>query len=272
MLKRRRGRERRASALELESELLQRLPEYPPAAGRPRRIGQHRRGAPERCGLSAYDCVTPQGATCRPAASCPGWLVDLAGLSPPPPGGVACLVDVTAPLLGPAGVAARLAPQTGATAEEVAWWERGLGRRAELLGGRSRWPGACAAGGTGYELAAAWGAIQLPGARTVAEVAGLPAALVRADLVVTGESRFDDQPTRGKVVGHVLDAARDAGAPVRLVAGRLAAALPSPVVEAVDLTMLADGRSAAMTGCDHWLVVAGRRLARRLRPCGRAPG
>ncbi|PZF94234.1 glycerate kinase [Micromonospora deserti] len=192
--------------------------------------------------------------------------VDLAGLPTPPPGGVACLVDVTAPLLGPHGAAHQFAPQKGATAGDVARLEEGLRRLAAVLGGAPDQPGAGAAGGTGYGLAAAWGATLVAGAREIAQVAGLPAALAGADLVITGEGRFDGQSGQGKIVGYVLEAARGAGSPVHLVAGQIAVPPPPPVAEAVDLTELAGGRSAAMADPGRWLVVAGRRLARRVRP------
>ncbi|MFG3707015.1 glycerate kinase [Micromonospora sp. NPDC047670] len=198
--------------------------------------------------------------------------VDLAGLPPPPPGGVACLVDVTAPLLGPDGAARQFAPQKGASAGDVDRLEEGLHRLAGLLGGRPDQPGAGAAGGTGYGLAAAWGAALVAGAATIAEVAGLPAALADADLVLTGEGRFDGQSTRGKIVGHVLAAARDAGVPVHLVAGQVAAPPPPPVVATEELTTLAGGRPAAMAEPRRWLAAAGSRLARRFRPTGGGPG
>ena len=53
--------------------------------------------------------LPPGGGALRGLAS-----VDLAGLRPPPDGGVSCLSDVRAPLLGPAGAAAVFGPQKGA--------------------------------------------------------------------------------------------------------------------------------------------------------------
>ena len=83
--------------------------------------------------------------------------VDLTGLRPPPPGGVSCLSDVRAPLLGPAGAAAVFGPQKGASPAQVALLDEGLARLAGLLGGDPDAPGAGAAGGTGYGLAAGVG-------------------------------------------------------------------------------------------------------------------
>src|SRR5919202_1226397 len=90
--------------------------------------------------------------------------VDLTGLTPPPPGGVQCLVDVTAPLLGPLGAAGQFGPQKGASPAQVAELDAALARLADLLGGDREAPGAGAAGGTAYGFAAAWGAQFVSGA------------------------------------------------------------------------------------------------------------
>ena len=103
--------------------------------------------------------LAPGGGALRGLAS-----ADLTGLRPPPPGGVACLTDVRAPLLGPRGAAAVFGPQKGADAAQVAILEAGLARLALVLGGDPDAPGAGAAGGTGYGFAAAWGADITPGA------------------------------------------------------------------------------------------------------------
>src|SRR3954463_15888301 len=98
--------------------------------------------------------------------------VDLSGLPPPPPDGVSCLVDVTAPLLGPLGAAGQIGPQKGATPEQVAELDAALAHRADLLGGDREAVGAGAAGGTAYGFAVAWGAQFVSGATAVADAAG----------------------------------------------------------------------------------------------------
>ena len=103
--------------------------------------------------------------------------VDLAGLRRPPPGGVSCLSDVRAPLLGPSGAAAVFGPQKGASPAEVEQLDAGLARLARILGGEPAAAGAGAAGGTGYGLAAAWGAVIVPGATRLCQLAGLETAL-----------------------------------------------------------------------------------------------
>ena len=186
--------------------------------------------------------------------------IDLAGLRPAPPGGVTCLTDVRAPLLGPAGAAAVFGPQKGASLTDVALLDAGLARLAELLGGDPAQPGSGAAGGTGYGLAAAWGARLLPGAAELARIAGLPAALTGASLVITGEGQYDLTSVTGKVTGAVLAAARGARVPAAVVAGLLSAQPPAEV-GAVELASLAGGRAQAMSAAAHWLTEAGRQLA-----------
>jgi glycerate 2-kinase len=186
---------------------------------------------------------------------------DLAALRPPPPGGVACLTDVTAPLLGPLGAAAVFGPQKGAGPRQVARLDAGLARLAELLGGEPGARGAGAAGGTGYGLAAGWGAALTPGAAELARLAGLDRALAAADLAVTGEGRFDPSSLTGKVTGAVIAAAAAAGVPAALVAGQLGGAPPAAAA-VVTLAGLAGGPGPALADPGHWLGEAGRALAR----------
>jgi glycerate kinase len=189
--------------------------------------------------------------------------VELAGLRPPPPGGVRCLVDVDAPLLGPAGAAAVFGPQKGAGPADVDLLAAGLRRLAEVLGGEPTAPGAGAAGGTAYGLAAAWGAELVPGVQTITEAAGLPAALAGAGWVVTGEGRFDRTSLAGKVVGGVLALARTVGVPVLLAAGQVDAPRPEGAIAEVALARLAGGAQAAMAEPLRWLRAAGAELASR---------
>jgi glycerate 2-kinase len=184
--------------------------------------------------------------------------VDLRGLRPPPPQGSACLTDVRAPLLGPTGAAAVFGPQKGAGPAEIELLEAGLARLARLLGGEQDRPGAGAAGGAGYGLSAAWDAVLLRGAAEIAAIAGLPAALGHADLVITGEGQYDPTSLSGKVAGTVLALAGEAGVPAAVVAGVLAV---RPAVPAVELAALAGGPDQAMAAAGRWLTEAGRKLA-----------
>jgi glycerate 2-kinase len=185
---------------------------------------------------------------------------DLTGLRPPPPGGVTCLADVRAPLLGAGGAAAVFGPQKGADPAQIAILEAGLARLALALGGDPGAHGAGAAGGTGYGFAAAWGASITPGAPELCRLAGLDEQLRRADMVLTGEGRYDATSADGKITGAVLAAAGRAGVRAALVAGGIAEDPPRGVA-AVALDRLAGGTAAAMSGPGRWLRAAGAMLA-----------
>ena len=189
---------------------------------------------------------------------------DLSRLRPPPAGGMTCLTDVTAPLLGPRGAAAVFGPQKGADGTQIARLETGLARLAGLLGGDPAAPGAGAAGGTGYGLAAAWGAVLAPGAAELSRLAGLDRALAEADLVITGEGRFDATSLAGKTCGTVITAAAAAGVPAALVAGQMSEqphGIPA-LAAVVTLAALAGGTDEALAAPRHWLRRAAQRLAR----------
>ena len=206
------------------------------------------------------------GAERRPLALGGGALaglaaVDLTAQRPPPVGGVQCLTDVTAPLLGPRGAAAVYGPQKGADRDQVARLEAGLARLAAMLGGDPDAPGAGAAGGTGYGLATAWDAELILGAPELCRLAGLYQQLATADLVITGEGRFDQTSLTGKICGTVIGAAAAAGVPVALVAGQVSGA-PPEVARVITLAGLAGSTAPALASPGRWLREAGRLLAR----------
>ncbi|MFG2054309.1 glycerate kinase [Micromonospora sp. NPDC048930] len=190
--------------------------------------------------------------------------IDTADLLPAPPGGVQLLVDVTAPLTGPAGAAAVFGPQKGADPADVAVLDAALRRLAEVAGGDPEEPGAGAAGGTAYGLAALWGARITPGASTIAGLVGLVEAVAGADVVLTGEGRFDQTSLTGKVVGSLLESAASTGVRVAVVAGQVAGPVPGSVSAAVSLVDVAGSVDAAMEEPTRWLTEAGGLLADQL--------
>lgn len=163
------------------------------------------------------------------------------------------LTDVTAPLLGPTGAAAVFGPQKGATQAQVAQLDGALSHFAELLGGEPAAPGSGAAGGAGYGFAAVWGATIVSGADQLAELSGLRAAIDRADVVLTGEGRFDEQSLTGKVVGSIL-----ALGATGVIAGQISA---DTGVWSASLTDLAGSVEAAMADTAQWLRAAGAKAA-----------
>jgi glycerate 2-kinase len=197
--------------------------------------------------------------------------VELGQLRPRPPCGVSLLTDVTTPLYGPTGAAATFGPQKGAIPHDVARLDRGLRRLAEVVGGKPDEPGAGAAGGIGYGLAAMWGATIEPGAGAIAALVGLRRHIDEADVVITGEGRFDVTSLAGKVVGNVI---AEAGGRTKLcvVAGAVTIARPAGVDTTASLSELAGSVTEAIKHPETWLTEAGARLADQVAsPTGEAP-
>jgi glycerate kinase len=134
--------------------------------------------------------------------------------------------DVNNPLCGPHGASAIFGPQKGASQVQVEQLDRALGHFADhcatALGKDVRdEPGCGAAGGLGFAAKAFLGAQFKAGVEVVAELVGLAEAVAGADLVITGEGRFDAQTLRGKTPFGVARVARELGVPVIVIAGTL---------------------------------------------------
>jgi glycerate 2-kinase len=143
---------------------------------------------------------------------------------------IAC--DVTNPLLGERGAAATYGPQKGATLHDVRLLNKRLEQFADALeaatGRRERdTPGAGAAGGTGFALLAIQERLRslelVPGVGLVMDETDLAGKLGRADLVVTGEGRIDEQTAFGKTALGVAMRALEAGLPCIAVGGGVTA-------------------------------------------------
>jgi glycerate 2-kinase len=137
---------------------------------------------------------------------------------------VIATVDVRNPLLGVRGATRTFGPQKGGTPEQLEILERALARLADVvsrdLGCDFReTPGAGAAGGLGFGLMSFCGAEIKPGFDVVAEFVGLRAAIEKADVVITGEGRLDEQTLEGKVPSGVARLARQAGKRVFAIVG-----------------------------------------------------
>lgn len=151
--------------------------------------------------------------------------------------------DVTAPLLGPDGASRLFGPQKGADAHAVAELESALAHLAEVVDpGLAHLPGAGAAGGFGYGLAALAGGKIVSGYELVARTLRLSERLAAAELVLTGEGRFDRQTALGKGPGSLAREARALGKYTVMFAGIVAPdaqANGSPFDEVVEVSALA---------------------------------
>ena len=118
------------------------------------------------------------------------------------------------------------APQKGADASMVERLDNGLRHLAKVTAqclGRdfSQLPGAGAAGGLGFGMAAYCGGKLRMGIDVVLDTAGFDGLLQTADLVFTGEGKIDSQSIRGKVVSGVAERGKKAGVPVIAVVGQI---------------------------------------------------
>ena len=166
--------------------------------------------------------------------SLPSFPVELAALAriqPPygPASSVPMIVacDVSNPLLGPYGATRVYGPQKGLRGEDEArQLEAALTRLADVaaqtLGRDYRdLPGAGAAGGLGFGLMTFCHAELRPGFELVSDALGLPSAVARADLVLTGEGSLDYQTLHGKTPAGVASLARRSGKRIVAFGGRV---------------------------------------------------
>ncbi len=137
------------------------------------------------------------------------------------------LCDVTNPLLGENGAAFIYGPQKGATPQQVQHLDDGLRQlarvsRAVLGQDYSELPGAGAAGGLGFALAAFCGGQMISGIEAVLETAGFAEKLQGASLVLTGEGALDAQTLSGKTIAGVCRVAGQNNVPVIAFGGKVA--------------------------------------------------
>lgn len=136
--------------------------------------------------------------------------------------------DVDNPLYGPRGAAYVFAPQKGATPAQVITLDRRLrdfARTTESLGlspALAQRPGAGAAGGLGYGLAAYLDASLVSGIEALLTLADFDSYAQQATLIITGEGQSDRQTLMGKVASGVLHHAMPLGVPVHLLSGSVA--------------------------------------------------
>lgn len=137
--------------------------------------------------------------------------------------------DVVNPLYGPTGAATVFGPQKGADAATVERLDRGLRNLASVMyaaTGRdiADIPGAGAAGGLAGGLLSVLHAEMTSGFQVLCEATGLENAISRADFVVTGEGKTDDQTVCGKLVCRLGELAQRHRIPAVCLSGTV---LPS---------------------------------------------
>ncbi len=208
-------------------------------------------------GLRTYDA---QGAELEEGglALCNVGRIDASQLDPRLAGvRLEVAADVDNPLCGSNGASAIFGPQKGANPEQVQLLDHALGHFADhcaqWLGRDVRdFPGCGAAGGMGFAAKAFFDAQFRPGIEVVAELAGLEAAVQGADLVITGEGRFDAQTLRGKTPFGVARIAKRHGVPVVVLAGTLGEGYEALYEHGIDAAFaIANGPMTLQQACGN---------------------
>jgi glycerate kinase len=198
-------------------------------------------GALEALGVGYSDASGAKLAALVPA-DWPG-LRQIVGrvAGPVPPVVIAC--DVDNPLLGPRGAVAIYGPQKGLRPGDAASLETESRRISALLcshfgkpASLADLPGAGAAGGITFGLMVAAGAMLAPGFELVAAWLDLDRRIEAADVIITGEGRFDDSSLSGKGPGAVVRRALALGKTVHVFAGSVSLSREIPGVSAHSIT------------------------------------
>lgn len=148
------------------------------------------------------------------------------------------LADSEFPVTGPRGAAHVFGPQKGASPDEVEQVDAALAHLCEVTGVDPEQPGYGAAGGIAVGIT--WlselmhGNTEhvhvVSGARTVAAAQELEEKIAQANLVVTGEGKYDGQSAAGKVVSVVAELADGKDAAVAILSGSFDAEVPDGVL------------------------------------------
>jgi len=186
--------------------------------------------------------------------------IDLTGLIAGPLEGITIFSDVTNPLTGKNGSARIFGPQKGATAEQVELLDEALFNLVRVSGFPET-SGSGAAGGTTYGFQLAYDADVKSGSAEIAKLIGLPEAIASADLVITGEGRYDSQSLQGKVVSAVAILAGQT--PVAYIVGDQRIDFPIGT-NGISLTELAGSSAAAIADVQDWATKAGALLTQSI--------
>ena len=157
--------------------------------------------------------------------------------------------DVTSPLLGPLGATAVYGPQKGCRKQDIPVFENALENWVRVIGVPD-FPGAGAAGGTGYALKAALGAELAAGWQVFASMLHLEEEIASADLVITGEGRFDKSSLTGKLPAGIATLCRRYGKPLWVVTGTCR--VPADQLAVIGISRVIELSSSAAPGEDTY--------------------
>lgn len=134
--------------------------------------------------------------------------------------------DVANPLLGENGAVFVFGEQKGLILDELAAYDAAMAEFAERISqvtetDASKSQGTGAAGGIGFAALSFFNCSFQSGLSLLAERGHFKRLLKDADLVITGEGKFDTQSLQGKVPIGISRLCKEAGIPVLLFAGKI---------------------------------------------------
>lgn len=165
--------------------------------------------------------------------------------------------DVDNPLCGPDGASFTFARQKGADSGQIQRLDDALAHYADqcanlLASDMRNVPGVGAAGGVGFAAKAFFEATFRPGVEVVAELTNLAKQIQGADLVITGEGRFDAQTLRGKTPLGVARVAVQYHVPVIVLAGTLGEGYAQLYTQGIDAAFaLTSGPMTLQEACNQ---------------------
>lgn len=134
------------------------------------------------------------------------------------------MCDIDNPMYGPNGAAYVFAPQKGADPKAVDFLDEGLRHLAGILErdlhlNISQIPGTGAAGAMGAGMVAFFHSQLRMGIETILDTVHFSQILSDADMIFTGEGKFDRQSLHGKAVIGIAKRAKEKNIPVIVLAG-----------------------------------------------------
>lgn len=134
------------------------------------------------------------------------------------------MCDIDNPMYGPTGAAHIFGPQKGADPEMVLFLDEGIKHLSEVIKedlkkDLGEVPGTGAAGAMGAGMIAFFDSKLQMGIETVLDTVKFNSIISDADMIFTGEGKFDSQSLRGKVVIGIARRAKEQNIPVTVIAG-----------------------------------------------------
>ena len=135
------------------------------------------------------------------------------------------LCDVNNPLFGKNGAAYVYAPQKGATPDIVTELDQGLRSFSAVIERQygekiAHLQGGGAAGGIPAGMAALFNINIKSGIQAIMELTGFQDHLLKADIIISGEGKLDQQTLEGKVIQPIAHLAKENATPLWLIVGQ----------------------------------------------------